>query len=147
MTMHRRPLGRGRTLAIPAGILIVLGCVLQWWQVGGTPGITPLSGNGFAGSSILVFLTGIATLGLVALPYAAGDRPLALDRWLTFAILGAVGWIGFALRLADLALNNAFQFAEPADVLTHGPGIWASGLGLVVLSRAVIEMAAEPARR
>ena len=39
MTMHRRPLGRGRTLAILAGILIVLGCVLQWWQVGGTPGI------------------------------------------------------------------------------------------------------------
>ena len=43
MTMHRRPLGRGRTLATAAGILIVLGCVLQWWQVGGTPAITPLN--------------------------------------------------------------------------------------------------------
>ncbi|HEY6014712.1 MAG TPA: hypothetical protein VIU37_11915 [Candidatus Limnocylindrales bacterium] len=147
MTMHRRPLGRGRTLATVAGILIVPGCVLQWWQVGGTPGVTPLSGNGLAGSGIVVFLVGIATLALVALPYAAGDRPVGLDRWLTFAILLAAGWIGFAWRLVELGLSDAFQFAEPADVVTHGPGIWIAGLGLIVLSRAVLEMAAEPARR
>jgi hypothetical protein len=145
--MHRRPLGRGRTLAALAGIVIVLGCVLQWWQVGGTPGITVESGNGFAGSGILVFLVGIAALALVALPYAAGDRPIALDRWLTFAILVVAGWIGFAWRIVDLALIGAFQFAEPADVLTHGPGVWLSGLGLLILSRAALEMAAEPARR
>jgi len=147
MTMHRRPLGRGRTLAALAGILIVIGCALQWWQVGGTPGITVESGNGFAGSGILVFLVGIAALALVALPYAAGDRPVALDRWLTFAILAVAGWLGFAWRVVELALIGAFQFAEPADVLTHGPGIWLAGLGVVVLSRAVLEMAAEPARR
>jgi len=145
--MHRRPLGRGRTLAIVAGLLAVVGCVLQWWQVGGTPGIAPLSGNGLAGSGIVVFLVGIVTLGLVALPYAAGDRPVSLDRWLTFAILAAAGWIGFAWRVVELALGDAYQFSEPTDALTHGPGIWVAGLGLVVLSRAVIEMAAEPPRR
>ena len=147
MTMHRRPLGRGRTLAIPAGILIVLGCVLQWWQVGGTPGIPQHSENGFPGSGIVVFLVGIVVLALVALPYAAGDRPIGMDRWLSFALLAGAGWIAMAWKLIDLALIGAFQFTEPADVLTHGPGIWVSGLGLVVLSRAVIEMAAEPARR
>ncbi len=145
--MHRRPLGRGRTLAALAGILIVVGCVQQWWQVGGTPDLNQLSGNGFAGAGILVFLVGIAALALVALPYAAGDRPTALDRWLTFAILAVAGWIGFAWRIVELAQIGAFQFGEPADVLTHGPGIWLAGLGLVVLSRAVLEMAAEPARR
>lgn len=145
--MHRRPLGRGRTLATVAGILIVPGCVLQWWQVGGTPGVTPLSGNGLAGSGIVVFLVGIASLALVALPYAAGDRPVGLDRWLTFAILLGAGWIGFAWRLVELVFSDAFQFAEPADVVTHGPGIWVAGLGLIVLSRAVLEMAAEPHRR
>jgi hypothetical protein len=147
MSMHRRPLGRGRTLATLAGILIVLGCALPWWQVGGTPGITERSGNGFAGSAILVFLIGIVALALVALPYAAGDHPVGLDRWLSFAILTVGGWIGFAWRVAELAMIGAFQFAEPADVVTHGPGIWLTALGLIVLSRAVIEMAAEPARR
>ncbi|MGZ8437737.1 MAG: hypothetical protein ACXWXR_04260 [Candidatus Limnocylindrales bacterium] len=145
--MHRRPLGRGRTLATLAGILIVLGCVLQWWQVGGTPGIPQHAENGFPGSGIVIFLAAIATLALVALPYAAGDRPVSLDRWLSFAFLAAAGWIGFAWKIINLALIGAFQFAEPADVLTHGPGIWVAGLGLLVLSRAVIEMAAEPARR
>jgi hypothetical protein len=147
MTMHRRPLGRGRTLAIVAGILTVAGCALQWWQVGGTPGIPQSSENGLPGSGIVVFMVGIAVLALVALPYAAGDRPVSLDRWLSFGILAAAGWIGFAWKIIDLAWKSAYQFSEPADIFTHGPGIWVAGLGLVVLSRAVIEMAAEPARR
>ena len=104
MTLHRRPLGRGRWMAALGGVLMVVGSVLPWWQVGGTPGITAESGNGLAGSGILVFLVGIATLALVALPYAAGDRPLGLDRWLTFAILAVAGWIGFAWRVVELAL-------------------------------------------
>ncbi len=145
--MHRRPLGRGRTLATLAGILVALGCVLQWWQVGGTPGIPRTSESGLPGSGIVVFLVGIAVLALVALPYAAGDRPVGLDRWLTFALLLAAGWIAFAWKVINLALVGAFQFTEPADVVAHGPGIWVAGLGLVVLSRAVMEMAAEPARR
>jgi len=80
MTLHRRPLGRGRWMAALGGVLMVVGSVLPWWHVGGTPGITAESGNGLAGSGILVFLVGIATLALLALPYAAGDRPLGLDR-------------------------------------------------------------------
>ena len=69
MTLHRRPLGRGRWMAALGGVLMVVGSVLPWWHVGGTPGITAESGNGLAGSGILVFLVGIATLALVALPY------------------------------------------------------------------------------
>jgi hypothetical protein len=147
MTAHRRPLGRGRTLAALGGILAVLGPVLQWWQVGGAPGIPQHAENGLPGSGIVIFLVGIAVLALVALPYAAGDRPVGLDRWLTFALLAGAGWVGFAWKVVDLALVGAFQFADPSDVLTHGPGVWVSVIGLVVLSRAVIEMAAEPARR
>ena len=49
MTMHRRPLGRGRTLAAIAAAFMVVGCVLPWWQVGGTPGIPAEIGNGLAG--------------------------------------------------------------------------------------------------
>ncbi len=143
MTMHRRPLGRGRTLAALGGALIVIGCVLPWWQVGGTPGITAGSGTGLEGSGILAFLVGIATLALVALPYAAGDRPLGLDRWLSFALLALAGWIGLGWRVIELILIGAFQFAAPEEVFSNGPGLWLAGLGLVILSRATWTMTGE----
>ncbi len=147
MTMHRRPLGRGRSMAALGGVLMVVGSVLQWWQVGGTPGITAESGNGLAGSGILVFLVGIATLVLVVLPYAAGDRPVGLDRWLTFAILAVAGWFGFAWRVVELLLVGAFQFGSPAQVLTNGPGLWVAGIGLALLARAAYLMTGESAYR
>ena len=126
---------------------MVVGSVLPWWQVGGTPGITAESGNGLAGSGILVFLVGIATLALVALPYAAGDRPLGLDRWLSFAILAVAGWIGFAWRVIELWLAGAFQFTTPTEVLTNGPGLWLAAIGLALLSRAAYVMTRESAYR
>jgi hypothetical protein len=147
MTMHRRPLGRGRTLAAVGGALMVVGCILPWWKVGGTPGIPPISGDGMAGTGILVFLVGIATMALVALPYAAGDRPVGLDRWLSFAILAVAGWIGFGLRVAELANDGAFQFSSLAQVVTNGPGLWVAAIGLVVLSRAAWTMTREPIYR
>ncbi len=145
--MHRRPLGRGRTLAALAAPLTVIGCALPWWRVGGTPGIPAETGNGLAGSAIVVFLVGVAALALVALPYATGDRPIGLDRWLSFAILAVAGWVALAWRVLDLTIIGAFQFHEPAEVLTNGPGVWLAGVGLGVLSRAVYDMAREPARR
>jgi hypothetical protein len=147
MTMHRRPLGRGRTLAAVGGLFMVVGCVLPWWLVGGTPGIPAESGNGLAGSGILVFLVGIATVALVALPYAAGDRPVGLDRWLSFAILAVAGWIGFVWQVVELGRMGAFQFSTPAAVVSNGPGLWIAALGLVMLSRAAYTMTREPAYR
>ncbi len=147
MTMHRRPLGGGRTLAAIAGVLIVVGSILPWWRVGGESGIPPLSGNAFEGSGIIVFLVGVITLALVALPYAVGDRPTGIDRPMSFALLAVVGWLGLAWRVIDLLLSEAFQFTEPIQVFTNGPGLWIAGLGLAVLSRAVYRMTREPAYR
>ena len=146
--MHRRPLGRGRTLAAIAGVLLVVGCVLPWWMVGGgQTGITPESGNGFEGAGIVVFLVGIIVLALVALPYAVGDRPLGIDRWISFLILTIAGWIGLGISVIQLMTAGAFSFSEPAQVFTNGPGLWLAGLGLIVLSRATYDMAREPSRR
>ena len=147
MTLHRRPLGRGRTLAAVGGALMAVGCILPWWQVGGTPGIPPISGDGMAGTAILVFLVGIATMALVALPYAAGDRPVGIDRWLSFAILAVAGWVGFGARVIDLAMAGAFQFDSLSKVVTNGPGLWISAIGLVVLSRATWTITREPTYR
>jgi hypothetical protein len=146
--MHRRPLGHGRTLAAIAGVLMVVACVLPWWMVGGgETGITAESGNGFEGAGIVVFLVGIVVLALVALPYAAGDRPLGIDRWISFLILTVVGWIGLALSVIQLAIAGAFSFSQPAQVFTNGPGLWLAALGLILLSRATYDMAREPGRR
>jgi hypothetical protein len=146
--MHRRPLGRGRTLAAIAGVLLVVACVLPWWMVGGgDTGITAESGNGFEGAGIIVFLVGIIVLALVALPYAAGDRPLGVDRWISFLILSVAGWIGLAISLIQLMTAGAFSFSEPAQVFTNGPGLWLAAIGLIVLSRATYDMAREPGRR
>ena len=147
MTMHRRPLGRGRTLAAVGAALAVVGCILPWWKVGGTPGITSESGTGLEGSAILVFLVGIVTLALVVLPYAAGDRPVGLDRTLSFALLAGVGWIGFAWRVVELITMGAFQFGAPAEAFTNGPGLWLSLAGLAVLARAAYARTRESAYR
>lgn len=145
MTMHRRPLGGGRTLAAVGAIVILVGCVLPWWQLaqpGG--GLPPLTGNGLEASGILALLAGILTLLLVALPYAVGDRPTPIDRWEVFALLAVIGWIGLGWRIVDLLGLEAFRFAEPIQVFTNGPGLWLTGIGLAILSRAVFVMTREP---
>jgi len=134
-------------MAAVGGILTVIGCVLPWWQVGGTPGITEQSGTGLEGSAILVFLVGIVTLALLILPYAAGDRPVGLDRWLSFAVLVVAGWVGFGWRVLELAMVGAFQFGTPAQIVTNGPGLWLAAIGLVMLSRATYDMTRESAYR
>jgi hypothetical protein len=147
VTMHRRPLGGGRTLAAIASILIVVGSVLPWWRVGGVAGIPAAGGNAFEGSGIIVFLVGVVTLALVALPYAVGDRPTGLDRSVSYGLLAVVGWLGMAWRVVDLLLSGAFRFTEPVQVFTNGPGLWIAGLGLAILSRAVYRMTREPVYR
>jgi hypothetical protein len=134
-------------MAAIAAPFIVIGPILQWWQVGGTPGIPMESGNGLPGVGIIIFLVGIATVALLALPYAAGDRPTGLDRWLSFALLAVAGWLAFAWRLIELAMLGAFQFAEPSQVITHSIGIWVTGIGLAVLARAAWTMSRESAYR
>lgn len=136
--MHRRPLGRGRRIAAIAAAIIIVGCLLPWWQVGGGGDLPLRSGNGFEGSGILVFFAALATIALLTLQYAT-DRPVGIDRALSYGALAIVGWIGLVLRLVDLATVNA-----QAILPTRGPGAWLTALGLILLSRAVYEIAREP---
>ncbi|MFL5779251.1 MAG: hypothetical protein ACJ761_09940 [Chloroflexota bacterium] len=142
MTPHRRSLGRSHALAVVGAIVLLVACVLPWWRAGGGEGIPAASGNAFESSGILVFLVAIATLALVALPYAAGDRPVALDRWLSYAILSAVGWIGIGLRVFQLALQ------EPAVLLPdRAPGLWLAVVGMIIITRATYDLSRTPAYR
>jgi hypothetical protein len=146
MTMHRRPVGRSRLLAAIGALIALAGCFLPWWTVGGVAGLPVLSGNAFDSLGILVFAAAIATLALVTLPYAS-KRPVQADRWSSYAVIAAVGWLGFAYRVIELGTSRAFGFAEPAEVLTRIPGLWLAGIGLVILARATYEMLQEPRLR
>ena len=42
---------------------------------------------------------------------------------------------------------GAFQFGEPLEVFTNGPGLWIAGIGLAILSRAAYVMTREPRYR
>jgi predicted membrane channel-forming protein YqfA (hemolysin III family) len=128
-------------LAALAAIVILVGCFLPWWQVGGGESLPVMSENAFSGSGIVVVLAALGTIALVTLPYAT-DRPVGLDRALSYLILVALGWIGLVIRFAGLATVNV-----GAILPDRAPGIWLAALGLVVLSRAVYEIAREPERR
>ena len=145
--MHRRPLGTGRTLAAVGGVLVLVGCFLPWWKIEQLGGLPPLMGSALEGAGIIVLLAGVATLLLVALPYAVGDRPTAIDRWEAYAALAIVGWVGFAWRTVQLLGLGAFRFDQPVQVFTNAPGLWLAAIGLAILSRAVYRMTREPAYR
>lgn len=139
--MHRRPLGGGRRLAAVAAAVLVIGCLLPWWQFGGGDGLPARTGNAFEGSGILVFFAALGTIALLALPYAAGDRPPGIDRPLTYAAALVVAWLGFALRVAELATLGAVGLPDRA------PGLWLTAIGLLLLGRATYDVAREPGRR
>ena len=44
-------------------------------------------------------------------------------------------------------MRGAFQFTEPVQVFTNGPGLWVAGIGLVILARAAYRMTREPTYR
>jgi len=136
--MHRRPLGAGRRLAGLAAIVIIAACFLPWWKTSSDLGLPPRAGNAFDGSGVLVFFVALAIIALLALPYAAGDVPVGLDRPLSFLILTVVGWLALAVRVVDLAVANL-----DAVFPQRAYGLWLAALGLILLSRAVYDIARE----
>jgi hypothetical protein len=140
--MHRRPLGAGRRLAAIASIIILVACFLPWWGTSADLGLPPRSGNAFDGSGVVVFFVALAVIALLALPYAAGDVPVGLDRTISFLLLLVVGWIALAIRLIDLAATNI-----EAIFPQRAYGLWLAAIGLAVLSRAVYDISREPRER
>ena len=129
-------------LAILAAVVIVLGCVLPWYRIGGELGsLTVIERNGFTGSGILAFLAAMATLALVTLPYAAGDQPIAADRGLVYLLILLVAIVGVAVW----PLNVGEEFAGLLP--DRAPGYWITIAGILILARATYDIFREPARR
>ncbi len=138
--MHRRPLGRGRLLAAIGALIVLAGCVLPWYSIGGalSTGLPAETRNAFSDKGIVVFICALVVLALVSLPYAAGDKPVALDRTLSYGLVLAVALGGFVWQTVSYVLN------DPAGLRPDlAPGSWLVAIGLVVLARATYEISAE----
>jgi len=139
MTMHRRPVGRARLLAAASAIVVVVACLLPWYTFVGDLGANAF--RAFDGSGILTFIAALGTIALVALPYAAGDRPVPIDRGIAFVLLALLAWVGIAFWPWD--------FLEvPAGFLPdRAPGLWLAVIGTIGLSRAAFDISREPPHR
>jgi hypothetical protein len=140
--MHRRPLGGGRRLALIGAIVVVVGSVLPWYTLGGGTGqLTPLVYRAFDGTGILTFMAALAMLALVALPYAAGERPLAIDRGLAFGLLAVLAFAGLVLWIPS-------TLEAPEGLLPdRGYGFWITLVGAIVMARAAYDISLEPPHR
>ncbi len=122
------------------GALVVLAAsVLPWYSTGGGEGELPARVlHAFDGSGFLAFVAALAILALVALPYAAVDRPVALDRWLSFGLLAGFAFVGVLLwpvgLLGDLAAGLLPDRAA---------GYWLAVVGVLVICRAAYEIRLE----
>jgi hypothetical protein len=144
--VHRRPLGRGRTLVVAAALVVAVGCVLPWYTIGGeVTGIPARSVNAFGNlAGLMTFLSALAALALVALPYAAGDQPVAVDRWPAYLLLLCAGAVGVAITVFQIVTGDLLVEGFRPD---RAPGIWVTLIGLAIVARAVFEIAQEPERR
>lgn len=143
--MHRRSLGSARRLALIAAVLIVIGSAMPWYQAGGGPGLPALVFNAFSNMSpgFASFLAGLATLALLALPYAMGERPAPLDNWLSFGVLGLVAVLGVVLWVP-----MSGSLADPSGLLPNRAyGFWIALVGAALLARAAFEIFQKPERR
>jgi hypothetical protein len=137
--VHRRPLGRGRLLATIGALIALVGCVLPWYAAtAGDTGLPPVTTNAFSDKGIVVFICALVVLALVSLPYAAGDKPLAIDRALSYVIVVLLAIGAFAWRTLDFVLINATGLRPDL-----APGLWIAAVGLVFLARATYEISAE----
>jgi hypothetical protein len=140
--MHSRSLGGGRRLALLGAIILLVGCLLPWYTVGGDGGLTPVVYNAWTyPQGVAAMVCGLGTVALITLPYAMGPRPVAVDRGLVFGILAAIAIAGLVLWV--WAVLPAPQGLLP----TAAYGFWISALGAIMMGRAAFEIAQEGPRR
>ncbi len=136
--MTRRGLGRGRLLVGLGAVIALLSMPLDWFKVGGqVTSITPISGNGFEGTGILVFIMAVALLAVLVLPYASRYGRSSWDRATTYLLLAALGVAGFVMRILQLVGENIIGAPDRA------PGLYVAGAGLLVVAWGIAEMLGE----
>lgn len=136
--MHHRSMGHGRRLAAIGALVLIAGCLLPWFTVGGDGGLPPQTYRSVDYlPGVLAFLAGLGTLAMVVLPYAMGPRPSGLDRPLVFGILAITALVGVTVWL-PVALP------APQGLLPdRAYGFWIALVGAIVMCRAAYDIGRE----
>jgi hypothetical protein len=122
-----------------AATLLVVGCVPAWWAVGGA--VTPaLSGNGLDGIGIVVFLSALALLAVIVLPYATREGDSRLDRPWSYVLMAATAAGAFGWRVVQIRDFDGLGLPD------RTPGLWITGAALVLLVWGVAEILGERPR-
>jgi hypothetical protein len=122
----RRALGRGRLLIVVGSLVTLVGMVPAWWVVERT-GQAALTGNGFDGAGLVVFLAALLLIALVVLPFASRDGDSALDRGPLYVAVALLGIGAFLFRV-----DQIMQFGGLS--LTESIGLWITGVGLLIVA-------------
>jgi hypothetical protein len=141
--MHRRSMSSGRRLAAVGAIVILIGCLLPWFVLGGNGGLPELVYRAFDGTGMLTFLAGLATLALVTLPFAAGERPVGIDHPMSFVLLAVLAFVGVILWIPNVHVLDAPDGLFP----NRAYGYWISVVGCIILARAAFDIWLESSRR
>ncbi|MGD0861374.1 MAG: hypothetical protein ABSA21_01260 [Candidatus Limnocylindrales bacterium] len=141
--MHHSPIQRGRWIVTVGAMILVVACMLQWWQLGGGPGeLAARSDIGVTdGWGFLLFLAAVATLLLITLPYAA-ESPIAIDKPISYLVLLCVALAAYVLRIVAMLQAGLLLYTgqTPPIQPLRGPGFWLAALGLIVFARGVFEL-------
>lgn len=137
--MHNNPASRGRWIVAASAAILILACLMQWWQIGGEPGqLSQQSAIGLSdGRVFLIFLMAIATLLLIALPFAA-EMPVAIDHPIVYLALFVVTFGAYVWRTIGLIVEQSINLLPfPPQ---RGLGFWLAGVGLLVFARGTFEL-------
>lgn len=134
--MNRRALGRGRLLVVIGALVTLAGMMPAWWVLART-GQDALSGNGLEGAGIIIFLAVLALIAVVVLPYATRDGDSALDRPGSYVLLALMAVGAFLFRIFEISRFTTLGLP------TEAPGLWVSGLGLLIVVWGVADLLTE----
>jgi hypothetical protein len=135
--------GHGRWIVAIGAVTLVVASFMQWWLLGGGTGELPAqTGIGVEdGAGFLLFLAALATLLLIALPYAM-EGPVAIDQPISFVILLTTAFGAYCLRTFTMYQGGLLFYTgqTPPVQPLRGPGYWLAAVGLVIFARGVFEM-------
>jgi hypothetical protein len=136
-------LAHGRWIIAVGAVALIVSCFLPWYRLGGETGMLPAqTGVGVEdGAGFLLFLVGLATLALIALPYAA-EGPLSIDQPVSYVVLLALAICCYFLRTFTMYQGGLLLYTgqTPPVQPLRGPGYWLAGLALVIFARGVFEV-------